>query len=282
MRFEDFNFRQRFAKKHPLLSQFSSSLPSNIKELFEWMEFIISNNPIASAGIKKLSETPVTNFKYYVQDDSEEVTLSNENSWKSILETQIDLKSHLLKISYNVLLYGNAFVSVYAPIKRDLICKKCRNRQSIEEAKKLKVKLLKGQETLENQQDSNNNEKDATNKLKSNKKQTTRLQFSCFCPKCNANMMHSVVDLKIKDISKINIILWNPHDIKIAHNPISGESEYYYVIPSEIKSEVKKNNKLFLSTLTMPMIDEMSIDDLESMTGLYMGNFILASVLGGQ
>jgi len=112
MRFEDFNFRQRFAKKHPLLSQFSSSLPSNIKELFEWMEFIISNNPIASAGIKKLSETPVTNFKYYVQDDSEEVTLSNENSWKSILETQIDLKSHLLKISYNVLLYGNAFVSV--------------------------------------------------------------------------------------------------------------------------------------------------------------------------
>jgi hypothetical protein len=34
--------------------------------------------------------------------------------------------------------------------------------------------------------------------------------------------------------------------------------------------------------LTMPMIDEMSIDDLESMTGLYMANFILASVLEDQ
>lgn len=34
--------------------------------------------------------------------------------------------------------------------------------------------------------------------------------------------------------------------------------------------------------LTLPMLDEMSITDLELMTGLYMSNFILASVLGDQ
>jgi len=35
-------------------------------------------------------------------------------------------------------------------------------------------------------------------------------------------------------------------------------------------------------SLTQPMIDNMSIYDLENMTGLYMANFILASVLEDQ
>jgi len=34
--------------------------------------------------------------------------------------------------------------------------------------------------------------------------------------------------------------------------------------------------------LTIPMLDSMSLDDIESMTGVYMENFILASVLEEQ
>ena len=138
MAFNTFDM-SRVYRKHPLLSQFSSSLPSNIKDLFAWMEFIVSNNPIANAGIKKLSETPITSFKYYASDDIQEGASTNQDSWKSIIEDTLGMKSKLIKISHNTLLYGNTFVSVFSPINRFLVCDVCKSRVNIKDSKRLKT-----------------------------------------------------------------------------------------------------------------------------------------------
>ena len=58
MIFDDFDYKRRY-RKHPLLSQFSSSLPSNIKELFQWMEehlgaMVVSNSLTSSAIVEPI------------------------------------------------------------------------------------------------------------------------------------------------------------------------------------------------------------------------------------
>ncbi len=265
MVFSDFDLKRMY-RRHPLLSQFSSSLPTTIKELFEWMEFIIHNNAIANAGIKKLSETPVTSFKYYAIDDEEESASSNKNSWKTIMEDSLNMKSRLLNISYNTMLYGNSFISVYAPINRFLSCTKCGSKVNVKSAEKLKVVLLKGKGTnggtdyqsyVEGEAlgEERVNEKDVSKKFKKKKSEKTNIRFNCICDGCKAITSHYAVDYPSKSKEDINVVLWNPNDIDIAANPISGEEDFYYKIPERSKRAIKKGDRLFIATTPIPMIE---------------------------
>lgn len=264
MAFNEFSLK-RIYKKHPLLSQFSSSLPATIKELFEWMEFIVHNNGIAGAGVKKLSESPVTTFKYMTKDDEEEGTLTNENSWKSVLEDSLNLKAKLLDISYNTELYGNCFISVYAPINRFLICDECGDRVLLKNAERLKTSILKpntkqsladGEDIWESTTKMSKDEFDASKKLKkSTQTNKTKVSFSCACEGCRKVTKHTAKDYPSKEKEKINIIIWNPHDIEIASNQISGEEEFFYRIPESTKKSIRTNDKLILATLPIPMIE---------------------------
>ena len=267
MVFNDFDLRRRY-RKHPLLSQFSSSLPSNIKELFEWMEFIVHNNPIASAGIKKLSETPVTSFKYLAIGDQNESSNTVDDSWKSILEDSLNLKSKLLSISYNTLLYGNCFVSVYTPIVRLLRCVECGETVQIKNAKKTKVSVRKSEKSgkgfssyasyyseSDDVKDQSTFGKDVTDKYKKLDNKRTPVKFTCECETCRRITEHSVRDIKFKSKEDINIITWNQNLIKIVSNPISGQNQYYYQIPEDINKGVRSSDPFILSSMPLGMIE---------------------------
>ncbi len=264
MAFNEFNLR-RIYKKHPLLSQFSSSLPATIKELFEWMEFIVHNNAIAGAGVKKLSESPVTHFKYMTKDDEEEGTLTNENSWKSILEDSLNLKSKILNVSYNTELYGNCFLSVYAPINRFLTCAECGEKVLLKNSNKLKTFIIKnnnpdglsdGEDLWESSEEKVKEDLDVSKKFKNeSKKIKTKVGFKCACESCKKVTSHTAKDYPSKEKSKINIVVWNPHDIEISSNQISGEEEFFYRIPETTKKSIRSNDKLILATIPIPMIE---------------------------
>jgi hypothetical protein len=231
------------------------------------MEFIVHNNAIASAGIKKLSESPVTSFKYYAADDQEESTSSNSDSWKTIIEDSLNMKSRLLNISYNTLLYGNCFISVYAPINRMLTCEKCSSKVSLLNAKKLKVFIKKrgkgsfsGDDSYsgtnqDSTYDSNTDTKDVSKKFKHKNKEESNVKFSCICETCKSITQHYAVDYKLKSKEDINVVVWNPNDIEISANHISGDEEFFYKIPEDTRKAVRKADKLILATTPIPMIE---------------------------
>ena len=235
--------------------------------MFEWMEFIVHNNPIASAGIKKLSETPVTSFKYFSIDDPSEGSIVESDSWRSVLEDSLNMKSKLLSISYNTLLYGNCFVSVYSPIVRFLKCDICKEEIQIKHAKRLKVfirsKAKSGFGEHEEYQVDNNfnpddvtkNSKDVTDKYKKINTQTTPVHFVCGCSSCKKVTPHSVRDMRIKSKEDINIITWDPNSIKLVGNQISGQTEFYYEVPVDMIESVKNNDKFLLATMPIGMIE---------------------------
>ena len=258
MRFDDLDFKRRY-KKHPLLSQFEQILPNNIKELFDWMDFILFNNPIAAAGVRKLSEVPITSLQYSDTQDKGEGTNENKHGWKSILENDLSIKSTLLNISYNTLAYGNCFVSVYSPIDRRCTCKKCRITVSMENLEKVKFKVVKDENPyrdLAEKESSGYKNKDDSTLLKSKKKKKkSNLKVEAMCPTCKVVREFSTEDKKVKDITRTNIIVWNPHDIEISSNPVSGHKDFFYIIPQNIKKRVTENEPELMRTLPMPMIE---------------------------
>ena len=232
------------------------------------MEFIVHNNPIASAGIKKLSETPVTSFKYLAINDQNESSSSIDDSWKSILEDSLNIKSKLLSISYNTLLYGNCFVSVYTPIVRLLRCERCGETVQIKHSKKLKVSIRKKDTatssfssyssfSADSKEDASSSSfgKDITDKYKKLNTKKTPVKFSCECESCKAITEHAVRDIKFKSKEDINIITWNQNSIKMVSNPISGDNEYYYQIPDDVHKSVKSNDTFILATMPIGMIE---------------------------
>ncbi len=256
----DFDLGMRF-RKHPLLSQFSSYLPGTIKEVFDWIEFIISNNPVASAGIKKLSETPITSFRYIELDDKNEGSSAYKGSWKTLLEKELNIKSKLVDISYNTELYGNCFVSVYAPINRFLKCK-CGASTHILHSRRLKVFSPKNNNSTDysyslDDPDANLKDEDIVKKYASGVKSESKVRFSCFCGTCKKITPHTAVDIKSKSVKDINVITWNPKDITMEYNPISGATDYFYAPSREMQDGVKKNKKNILATMPIGMIESI-------------------------
>jgi len=230
------------------------------------MEFIVNNNPIAAAGIKKMSETPVTTFKYLAAGDQNEASSSVDDSWKSILEDSLNLKSKLLSISYNTLLYGNCFVSVYSPIVRLLRCNECGETKQLTHAEKLKVGLKNKNDNpaitygsfssnASSRDEAVANAHDVTKKYKGSSGKKINVKFTCKCNSCNRITEHSVRDIKFKSKEDINIITWNPNLIKIKSNPISGKNQYYYQIPDDIIKGVRGNDEFMLSSMPIGMIE---------------------------
>ena len=255
----DFDLGMRF-RKHPLLSQFSSYLPGTIKEVFDWIEFIISNNPVASAGIKKLSETPITSFRYVETDDRNEGSSAYKGTWKTLLEKELNMKAKLIDISYNTELYGNCFVSVYSPINRFLKCN-CGGSTHILHARRLKVFSPKDNKSTYSYAiddvDTKATKEDIVKKYASGVKSEARVKFSCFCDSCKKITPHTAVDIKSKSVPDINIITWNPKDITMEYNPISGVTDYFYAPSRQMQDGVKKNKKNILATMPIGMIESV-------------------------
>lgn len=254
MTFDSYSIRNRY-KKNPLLSQFSSSVPTDIKDMFKWMEFIIYNAPVAAAGLKKLSETPITSFKYITDGDNRESTTIEDSSWKNIVEKDIRLKAVMLDISYNTLLYGNQFISVYTPFSRMLLCKKCNNMIRIEDSQKLKVKLRTQDDDNRENSKKQTDSKDLTKKYKKLLNKNTSFVTTVLCEKCKSVQTQEIIDTPVKNASKINIIKWNPYNIEISTNSVSGKSIYYYRPEASIISGIKQGDPEIINALPFGMIE---------------------------
>ncbi len=57
------------------------------------------------------------------------------------------------------------------------------------------------------------------------------------------------------NVADMNLIKWDPSHIAMNHNPITGESEFYYKIPNEIKKRVQQGDKLFVNSVPWGLIE---------------------------
>lgn len=121
--------------------------------------------------------------------------------------------------------YGNYIASFYVPFVRFLMCPSCKNQRPIKGTRfDFRVKDFR---------------------------------FYLKCSKCSPDeaIPMQVIDKPItKTTSGMNIVRWDPAQIDIEFNPISGGSTYYYNLPNQFKRHIYSGRRKVLEETPMSFI----------------------------
>lgn len=205
---------------NPLFDFLTTFVPRRLKTLFQYCEYLYYNSPQIFAALNKFAIYPVTEFVYETDNDV------LKRNYKNLFESVLNLKSMLIRTGIDRHVYGNSFTSIFFPFQRFLRCSVCNTPHNIQHVRyQFKIKGL---------------------------------QFRMTCPHCKNRAIAKVEDKKVKLASGINIIRWDPKQMDVETNPITGQSEYYYEIPHNIRERVQRGDTTLVSTMPMPFLETIA------------------------
>ena len=204
----------------PFMDYTSRFMPTDMYKLYEWSEKIYYFNPTFRQAVNRIARYPITALNYAEEENSNSV-----KNYKIFFDKHLDFKTQLSLIGIDSLVYGNCFVSIFLPFDRTFICPAC------------KMKLTPSAV------------KDFT---------YSEGNFVGHCL-CKEKVKFKVDDRTSKDQSRVNIIRWDPKQIEVKFNSLTGATVYYWEIPEEYKKRVKENDQDFL--IDIPMAILKTIDE---------------------
>ena len=195
-----------------MLDYTTKDMPTDIKELFDMMEFLSFNSGQVVSAIKKLTEFPLT-YPIFITKDQK---LKKRHEEISAL---IKYKSVSLEVGFDYNMYGNSITSVYRPFLRHIICPKCKRKINIRKAD-----------------------------FKYSPKEDIFHLNRCDDTECGGRGDAEIIDIKDRDEKKINIVRWNLKDIDVDYNKFSGKTHYYYRMQERDKRLIKNQDLELLAT----------------------------------
>lgn len=175
-------------------------LPSNQHELHKWCRYYFLTNPIINAACSKMAEYPVTALIF--ESDDPEV----QKLYKKV-EDHLKLRSFQVEVGLDYFVYGNAFVSVFLPFEKYLICGSCGARYRAK-----------------------------TNRFRYKWRDSRFYIHKCTCGKEGYAKQQ---DVYIRSFRQIRLVRWNPENIDIKHNEITGKTKYYFRLPKSVINDIK-------------------------------------------
>lgn len=186
-------------------------MPPTVKELFRWCQYFFYKDPMIGSVVTKIAEYPVTNFIYNAPEKHV------REGWRQLIEDELNMKPFLIEIGLDYFAYGNAFVSINLPFTRWIKCSGCGARYRLSDPK--------FEFSFRN------------------------FEFQFQCQSCNAHSVGIIDDRPIKDASGINFVRWDPKNIDIHYNPITGRSKYRYKIPNKIRKAIQQGTREVLDEI---------------------------------
>jgi hypothetical protein len=175
-------------------------LPANQHELHKWCRYYFLTNPVINAACSKMAEYPVTPLVFSTEDP-EIVKL-----YKGI-EDHLKLRSFQVEVGLDYFVYGNAFVSVFLPFEKYLICSSCGARYRAK-----------------------------TNRFRYKWRDSRFYIHKC---DCGHQGYAKQQDVYIRSFREIRLVRWNPENIDIKHNEITGKTKYYFRLPKSVINDIK-------------------------------------------
>lgn len=194
-------------------------LPATVKQMFRWCRYYFLVNPLINAIVFKMSEYPITDVLF----DTEREELREK--WRSFLLEDLRYRSFQIEIGLDYYTYGNALVSIFFPFVKLLKCPKC------------------------------GLEKPA----KDSEYRFQNYQFHQLCTRCNYHGPVTSRDHYTRVSKGIRLLRWNPEDVDIRYNDLTGEYEYYYEIPVQMKNDIMIGRKSVVETVPQLFIDALKL-----------------------
>jgi len=194
-------------------------LPATIKQMFRWCRYYFLVNPLINAVVAKMADYPVTDIIL----DTDKPDLKEK--WYHFLDSQLRYRPFQIELGLDFYAYGNALVSIFYPFIKMLRCKRCGHEKPAA---------------------------DATYRFQN-------FEFHWECSKCSHADIATVRDHYVKAPKGIRLLRWNPEDIDIRYNDITGDTEYYYTIPVQIKNDIIMGKKSTVETMPQLFIDALRL-----------------------
>lgn len=208
---------QHAQTRNPFFSIGNQFLPRNLHDVIRWVRFITLHSPVTTEVMRKLSTYPITKFTFEAKDPAV------RDKYEQIVKS-FRLKTTLHDIGFQYFTMGNVFVSIYYPFIRTYTCSNpgCKALYHAETANFLKFK---------------------------------NYDMIGVCPKCGTSGSFVRNEHKSKNISDMNIIIWDPLNISVNHNPISGKSKYFYKVPNDIRKKIQMGDRLTIDSTPWEFIE---------------------------
>jgi|688.fasta_scaffold120504_4 hypothetical protein len=202
---------------NPFCDIASEYIPKDIKEIFEWCEYLM----LSVTPFRTVSQRVV---RYFLTELVLEGQSDNEREqYEDFLNDQLHILQQLAEIGDDYMCYGQSFISIYFPFDRFLICPQCNTTYHV-----------------------------ATLQYKFER---TKGTFKVHCPRCDAQVEMRREDRRSSDTSRVKLIRWNPKEIRLRVHPISGHIEYYLKLDSEFVSKILDGEPFYLNETPWAIID---------------------------
>jgi len=202
---------------NPFFDIASEYIPTDIYKIFEWCEYLYLTMGTYRAASRRVVRYFMTDIVLDGQTDEERDEVND------FLNNQLHIKTEMSQIGDEFMTYGNAFISIYFPFDRFLICPKCKT---------------------EYKDDYIGYKFDAQ-----------ALEFKAACKKCNFKGVFGHQDRRSMDRDRVKIIRWNPKEIRFRYHPVSGRYTYYWQIPQDFIDKIKDGKHFFLKDTPWSMIE---------------------------
>lgn len=188
-------------------------LPLNVDLQLWWANHFLFRFPFYRTTLSRVANYFITALKIEC-DDSE-----SKKTYEEVFET-MQWKQVLAMAGLNLLAYGNVFASIAQGFDRFLQCGTpgCKRITNIEKMDDYEF--------------------------------SKEGKYSCRCRGCGKNSVHEAIDKPTKDLSRLQVIFWNPRQIKVRHDRTTNSAEYYWDIPQEYAVRVTAPNNKFYSKKT--------------------------------
>lgn len=192
-------------------------LPTSVKQMFRWCRYYFMTNPIINAVTYKMSEYPITPIII----DEEDTELRAK--WNDIVENKLKLRPFQIETGLDYHCYGNAFITLHFPFQKYLICRNCKHEIRA---------------------------KNAVYKFKN-------LRYHLACTKCMTTTEALVHDLNVKDLRGIRPLRWNPEHITVEHNEVTGESTFFFDIPTGLRNDILMGKRHVIEAIPNEFIEAL-------------------------
>lgn len=132
----------------------------------------------------------------------------------------IKMRAFLVKFALDYFVYGNCFASIHFPFARFLGCKLCGQKVNI---KDMQYKIYN---------------------------YTPR----GICKKCCRETEFDIDDMRLDNIDGIRLRTWNPLNIEIEYNEISGEKYYYLQVSGRVRNGIMTGSPIYWESTPMWVI----------------------------
>jgi len=202
---------------NPFFDVAQTYMPTTVKHLFSFCKTYYLGNGLVNNVINRMAYYPVTKLRY-----GQKTKNKSTDDYVELFEEQLNLESFLIEVGVNVLVFGNAYMSVHYPIRKMLTCTACKHEMAAD---------------------------------------TVNYKFERFefklspCPRCGSVAIATVRDMAIASSRKINLIRWDVMDVEVFFNQANGMSYYILSVPMTTAKAITEGNTLLINDTPQVFID---------------------------